>query len=46
MAALRDKKIPLARIQLIELVAEFPQNPLFVRELAKLGASTAAAVPL
>jgi predicted Zn-dependent protease len=39
MAALREKKIALARTQLMELVAEFPQNPLFVRELAKLDAS-------
>jgi len=36
MAALREKKMELARIQLAELVAEFPQNTLFVRELAKL----------
>ena len=36
MAALREKNASLARIQLTELVAEFPQNPLFVKELAKL----------
>jgi hypothetical protein len=42
LAALREKKTDLARIQLQELVAEFPQNPLFVRELAKLDASGAA----
>ncbi len=39
LAALREKKPALARIQLMELVAEFPQNPLFVRELAKLDTS-------
>lgn len=39
MAALREKKTKLARIQLAELVAEFPENPLFFRELAKLDAS-------
>lgn len=36
MAALREKNVALARTQLTELVAEFPQNPLFVSELAKL----------
>ena len=36
MAALREKNIALARTQLEELVAEFPQNPLFASELAKL----------
>ncbi len=39
MAALREKNIALARTQLTELVAEFPQNPLFAGELAKLDAS-------
>jgi hypothetical protein len=39
MAALRENKIDAARIQLAELVAEFPQNSLFVSELAKLDAS-------
>ena len=39
LAALREKETALARIQLNELVAEFPQNPLFGRELAKLDAS-------
>ena len=43
LAALREKKTALARIQLVELVAEFPQNPLFVRELAKLDASPGGA---
>src|SRR5207244_11193171 len=36
LAALREKQIELARKQLTELTAEFPQNPLFARELAKL----------
>lgn len=36
LAALREKKYPVARIQLMELVDEFPQNPLFAGELAKL----------
>jgi len=36
LAALREKKPELARAQLKELVAEFPENPLFARELAKL----------
>lgn len=38
LAALREKKTALARTQLTELVAEFPQNPLFARELARLDA--------
>ena len=46
MAALREKKIALARIQLMEFVAEFPENPLFVGELAKLDASADAAASL
>jgi len=46
LAALREKKIALARTQLVELVAEFPQNPLFASELAKLDASPDAAIPL
>lgn len=44
LAALREKKPEVARTQLTELVAEFPQNPLFVHELATLNASSAAAV--
>ena len=44
MAALREKKPELARIQLAELVAEFPENSLFFRELVKLDASPDAAV--
>jgi hypothetical protein len=39
LAALREKKTALARVQLVELVAEFPENPLFVSELAKIDAS-------
>lgn len=38
LAALREKKQDVARAQLTELVAEFPQNPLFASELAKLNA--------
>jgi hypothetical protein len=37
LVALREKEPELARAQLTELVAEFPQNPLFASELAKLG---------
>ncbi len=44
LAALREKKIEVARTQLQELVAEFPENPLFASELAKLKASPAAAI--
>jgi hypothetical protein len=36
LAALREKKTGVARIQLTELVAEFPENPLFAEELARL----------
>jgi hypothetical protein len=45
LAALREKKPEVARAQLTELVAEFPENPLFASELAKLKASPSAAVP-
>jgi len=44
LAALRQKKPEVAGVQLMELVAEFPRNPLFARELAKLDASPDAAV--
>jgi hypothetical protein len=37
LAALREQKTEVARTQLAELVAEFPENPLFASELAKLG---------
>jgi hypothetical protein len=36
LAALREKQPDLARTELRELAAEFPQNPLFVRELSLL----------
>jgi tetratricopeptide (TPR) repeat protein len=45
LAALREKKPEVARAQLKELVAEFPENPLFANELAKLKVSPAAATP-
>jgi len=37
------RRLALAQAQLVELVAEFPQNPLFVGELAKLDAYSDAA---
>ena len=37
LAALRENKTEVARTQLTELVAEFPENELFASELAKLG---------
>ena len=45
LAALREKKPEVARMQLSELVAEFPENPLFASELAKLMDSPAVAIP-
>lgn len=36
LAALREKQTDLARAQLTALVVEFPHNPIFVGELAKL----------
>jgi hypothetical protein len=45
MAALREKKPEVARKQLKELVSEFPENPLFATELAKLKVFPAAALP-
>jgi len=36
LAALRENQIELARTQLLELTDEFPQNTLFLDELAKL----------
>jgi len=45
LAALREKQTEIARSQLSELVAEFPENPLFANELAKLKISPAAAIP-
>ncbi len=44
LAALREKRPELARKQLNELVAEFPENRLFASELAKLKSSPAAAL--
>jgi hypothetical protein len=37
LAAIREKKKDVARKQFKELVAEFPENPLFANELAGLG---------
>jgi predicted Zn-dependent protease len=45
LTALREKKPEVARIQLNELVAESPENPLFASELANLKASRVAAIP-
>jgi len=45
LAALREKNTEVARTQLTELVAEFPGNPLFASELAKLNVPPAAAIP-
>jgi len=44
LAALREKKPELARAQLTELVAEFPENPLFASELVKVKVTPAAAI--
>ena len=38
LAVLREKQTDVARTQLTELVADFPQPPLFASELAKLNA--------
>jgi hypothetical protein len=43
LAALREKKTEVARTQLQELVAEFPENPLFASELATLNRDSSAA---
>ena len=45
LVALREKKPEVARVQLKELVAEYPENPLFASELAKLKVSPAAHIP-
>ena len=45
LAALREKQTEVARTQLTELVAEFPENPLFASELAKLNVPPAAVIP-
>jgi hypothetical protein len=44
LAALREKKTEVARAQLAELVAEFPENQLFAGELIKLTALPAPAI--
>jgi tetratricopeptide (TPR) repeat protein len=38
LTALREKQTDMARTEFTELVAEFPQNPLFASELVKLSA--------
>jgi hypothetical protein len=43
LAALREKQVGLARTQLEELITEFPESPLFARELALLKESTSGA---
>jgi hypothetical protein len=51
LAALREKQPDVARTELIartelnDLVAEFPENPLFASELAKLNVSPATPNP-
>jgi len=45
MAALREKKPEVARTQLTELVTDFPENPLFSNELAKIRVSPATTIP-
>jgi hypothetical protein len=45
LAARREKKTEVARKQLTELVAEFPENSLFASGLAKLDVSPVAATP-
>ncbi len=44
LAALREKQPNLARAQLRELTAEFPANPVFQRELAKLESPSGSTV--
>ena len=44
LAAMREKKTEVARKQLVELVSEFPENPLFASELAKLNVVSAGSV--
>lgn len=41
LAALREKQVDVARNELRDLTREFPENPLFRRELARLTASPA-----
>ena len=42
LMALRDNKIEAAHTQLSELVAEFPRNPIFASEMAKLNVYSTA----
>jgi len=42
LAAMREKKEDLARKQLSDLIAEFPGNPMFAEELARLNERTAS----
>jgi hypothetical protein len=46
LTALREKKPEVARAEFMELVAEFPENPLFGSELAKLNGSPEATIPI
>ena len=43
LTALREKRPDVARAQFTQLAAEFPANPLFASELAKLNSSSARA---
>ena len=43
-AALHEKKPEVARAELSELVAEFPENPLFANELAKIKVPAVAVI--
>jgi hypothetical protein len=45
LTALREKKTEVARTQLKELATEFPENPLFARELSKLNDPPTPAIP-
>ena len=45
LAALREKKTEVARVQLTELAAEFPENSLFSNELSKLKAPPVSTAP-
>ncbi len=44
LAALREKQTEVARKQLVDLVAEFPENPLFASEPAKLNVHPPTAI--
>lgn len=45
LTALREKKPEVARTEFTELASEFPENPLFASELAKLDASPDVGAP-